>query len=183
MEPIHFSMHFASDPIESGDNRVIGGLVVPFDKPSKPVLLDGVPRIHSFTRGAFARTIKERLAKIRLHVEHEQKSLPVGKALEFREEGDGLHSRFEIANTSLGNDALTLVRDDYLTSFSVGISPIQFREEGERIIHLESRIDEVSLVSSPAFEGATAQAFSTTASSGLHPDIARRRLRLYALEL
>lgn len=182
MEHILFTTRFASEPVESeSDNRVIGGLAVPFGTDSSPTLFDGEPRIHRFERGAFARSIKERFAKIRLKIEHEHKQLPIGKPLELTETDEGLFSRFEIANTAMGNDALTLVRDGFVDAFSVGISPLRWTDDGERVIHGESRVDEVSLVSSPAFAEATAQAFSTT-SQGMHPDIARRRLRLLESE-
>lgn len=172
---------FAASTVDS-DGRIIGGLAVPFDRDSSPTMFGGDLRIHQFKRGAFSRSIKERLGKIRLHVEHERRQLPIGKAVELTEADDGLRSRFEIADTSAGNDALTLVRDGFVNGFSIGVSPITFREDGERIIHLEARIDEVSLVAAPAFEGASASAFST-ATSGIHPDIARRRLRLIEMDL
>lgn len=173
---------FANAAVESEDNRVIGGLAVPFDKDSSPAEFGGETYIHQFKRGAFTRSIKERLGKIRLYAEHNRQNLPVGKAMELTETDEGLQARFQVADTAAGNDALQLVRDEFVNGFSVGVSPIQFREEEGRLIHLESRIDEVSLTAMPSFETATASAFSETTRC-IHPDIARRRLRLLESEI
>jgi HK97 family phage prohead protease len=140
------------------EGRTVFGLAVPFETVTEIREFDTAGQIVSyrekFTYGSFARSIRERGHKVKLLVGHADRMLPAGKAVELREERDGLHAAFEVSDTTAGNDLLTLVRDGTVDSFSIGFTPIRERWEGDVRIHLESGLREVSAVNFPAYEGA-----------------------------
>lgn len=172
---VTFDAEFAAD--DSG--RTIGGLAVPFGATSKPTMWRGVPRRHRFEFGAFTRTIAERGAKVRLFGEHDTGRFPIGRAATLAEETGGLRVAFEVADTNAGNDALQLVKGGFVTGFSAGIDAVGFRDEDGVIVHTETALREISLVSSPAFEDALAAAFGTEpATPQLPVEHARRLLSL-----
>ena len=83
-------------------------------------------------------------------------SFPVGRAVELREERDGLHAAFEISDTTRdGDDVLTLVRDGIVDSFSHRLSRRfgSARDDGVRV-HRKAALSEVSAVTFPAYPGA-----------------------------
>lgn len=173
---------FAADPA-SVDGRRIGGLAVPFgvDSPPRPWKNGGNVR-HRFAFGAFSRSIAERGEKLRLFVGHDTSRLPVGRAVELAETQDGLRAVFELAEGPAGDEALQAVRTGLATGFSVGVDPIRFDEDGDRITHTETRLREISLTAMPAFEGATAAAFAEDAPATLSHHEAAARLRLAELD-
>lgn len=174
-EPMNIT--FASE-LTIAEGRTIAGIAVPFGSVSRPVMFGGKARRHRFERGAFTRTISERGTKVRLFAEHDRGRFPIGKAATLAEVAGGLRVAFTVADTSDGNDALALVRDGFVSAFSVGVTPIGVREDGDVLVHTEARLDEVSLVSEPAFEDAVAAAFGADSIIGLPVAIARRRLSL-----
>ncbi len=140
------------------EGRTIHGLAVPFEQVSVIKELDDRGQLveyqEKFTYGSFARSIGERGHKVKLLVGHDHRKLAVGKAVELREEQDGLHAAFEVSDTGAGNDLLTLVRDGIVDSFSIGFTPVRERWDGNLRIHLESGLREVSAVNWPAYAGA-----------------------------
>ena len=60
---------------------------------------------------------------------------PIGRWTDFEESENGLEVRGMISDTTLGNDALTLIRDGALTGLSIGFYPgvEQFAEAGEAV--------------------------------------------------
>ena len=119
--------------------------------------------------------------KFRLLVGHDTRKLPVGRAVELREESDGLHAAFEVSDTSLGNDLLTLVRDGIADSFSIGFTPVRERWDASVRIHVESMLREVSAVTFPAYEGAVIAGVRSSQSLVIPRAVAERRLRLLDL--
>lgn len=78
-----------------------------------------------------------------------------GRSVEAGYEIDGT-----ISETSAGRDAATLVRDDVVTSLSIGFEPIEHLERTEEdgtlvITHTKIRLREVSIVPHPAYDNAT----------------------------
>jgi HK97 family phage prohead protease len=107
-----------------------------------------------FAPGAFSRSIQERGHKVKLLTQHDQRKLAVGRAVELREERDGLHASFEVARTRDGDELLELVKSGVVDSFSVGFTPIRDRQRGGVVVRVEAALREVSAVNFPAYEGA-----------------------------
>lgn len=136
------------------DGRTVFGLVVPYGV-SATVSDGGRPYVERFERGAFARSIAERGSKVKLLVNHDKRSLPIGRAVSLREDSAGLVGEFKISKTPDGDAALELVRDGVVDSFSVGFVPITDRQDRDgTVVRTEAAIREASLVAFPAYESA-----------------------------
>lgn len=136
-----------------GTGRTVHGIVVPFDRVAR--VSDGGPSYdEAFQRGAFAKTIQERGDRVKLLSQHNARSNPLGRATLLREESPGLYGEFHVSKTSAGDEALELLRDGALDSFSVGFSPIKHRMDGRTRVRTEVGLREASLVTFPAYEGA-----------------------------
>jgi HK97 family phage prohead protease len=142
--------------IRGGDGRTITGIAAPFDSPAAISDIQG-RYTETIERGAFARTIAERgSSKVKLLVQHESRSLPIGRAHVLREDTAGLYGEFKVSKTERGDEVLELVRDGALDAFSIGFRPIRdhWSADGSTRTLLEARLDEVSVVSFPAYEKA-----------------------------
>lgn len=137
-----------------GDGRTVYGLAVPFDR--ETTVDDGWgPYSEVFRQGAFARTINAGVQRVKLLGNHDRRKFPLGTASMLREDTSGLVGEFRISKTREGDDALELVRDGALDSFSVGFAPVKERKAGKNLVErLEVKLREVSLVAFPAYEGA-----------------------------
>lgn len=166
----------------SGEGRTIVGLAVPFDT---LVEINDSTGSYSerFVRGSFARTISERgPEKVKLLSQHRHLDQPLGRAVLFREDAAGLYGEFRVSKTDRGDEALELVRDGTLDSFSIGFDVIRddWTDRTVRTV-LEARLFEVSLVSWPAYESALiAGVRSKDASSTPLLSVARAQLTLHS---
>lgn len=164
--------------IRGGDGRTIVGIAAPFDSPAQIADMGG-RYTETITRGAFARTIAERgAAKVKLLVQHEARSLPIGRATTLREDAAGLYGEFRISATERGDEVLELVRDGALDGLSIGFRVIRDKWSPDHSIRnlLEARLDEVSVVNFPAYESARIEAVRAELAPNLV--IAQRRLEL-----
>ena len=159
-----------------GDGRTVYGLAVPFDRES--TVDDGWgPYTEVFRRGAFAKTVSEALGKVKLLGNHNRQKFPLGKATMLREDSAGLVGEFRISNTREGDEAIELVRDGVLDSFSVGFAPVKERKTGKSLVErLEVKLREVSLVAFPAYEGASVAGIRSQLSQHLSDDELERLL-------
>ena len=118
-------------------------------------------------KGAFAKTIDERLGDILVLAQHE--GLPVGKPVEMKEDRKGLHVVSEIAPTPRGDEVLQLVKFGALKGLSIGFNPVRVefgKVKGEPVRFLdEVKLWEYSFVSFPANE--KAQVTSVKSLAGL----------------
>lgn len=175
---------FRTADLSTVKGRTVHGLAVPYDQVTQIQELDDRGRVvdysEKFTYGSFARSIRERGHKVKLLVGHDTRKLPVGKAVELREERDGLHAAFEVSDTSLGNDLLTLIRDGIADSFSIGFTPVREQWESGVRVHLEAGLREVSAVTFPAYPGALIAGVRSQ-SLVIPRAVAERRLRLLDL--
>lgn len=75
-------------------------------------------------KGAFTKTISERfpLKKIRCLWQHRE---PLGIPLAMHEDEQGLYVKAKIANTTLGNDVLELMREGVISELSIGYDVIK----------------------------------------------------------
>lgn len=137
---------------ESG--RTIYGLAVPYNAPTEVDDGFGTYR-EQFAPGAFSRSIGERGHKVKLFTQHDTRKLPIGKPADLSERSDGLHVAFSVARTRDGDEALELVSTGVVDGFSVGFAPIRERRESDgTVTRTEAALREVSLVHSPAYDGA-----------------------------
>lgn len=99
-------------------------------------------------KGAFAKTIVEDFARIKILSQHDQCELPIGKPLELREDDKGLYIRGKISNTQKGRDIQTLLRDGVLNELSIGYDAVDYViDESTHIRHLKQiKLWEVSIV-------------------------------------
>ena len=169
-------------PLTPGTGRTVFGIVAPYNQVAE-VRDRGMPYRERFDHGAFTRSIRERGSKIRLFAVHDLRKLPIGKAVELREQPDGLHAAFEIAATRDGEDALELVRTGVVDGFSVGFKSIKQRQDGDVLVRTEAALLEVSLTGLPSYPGATVVGVRSH-HDGLviTRSIASARLRLLDLE-
>ncbi|MGV7258236.1 HK97 family phage prohead protease [Mycobacterium kansasii] len=142
--------------LESGTGRQLYGRAVPYGEVAEIADYAGQYK-EKFAYGSFARSIEQRGSKIRLLTGHDHRRLPVGRATELREQPDGLYASFEVAPTQAGDELLTLVRDGYVSAFSIGFTPIAERWEGDVLVRTEASLREVSVVNEPAYAGAAIQ--------------------------
>ena len=84
-----------------------------------------------------------------------QHSEPIGKILEGRDTPDGFEIRAKISDTPRGNEAYTLLKDNVINKFSVGFVPVEQTRDGNVVTRTLVDLKEVSLVSFPAFAGAS----------------------------
>lgn len=137
----------------AGGGRTITGIVVPFDRVAR--VSDGGPAYDEmFRKGSFAKTIAERGGRVKLLSQHNSSSNPLGRATMLREDAAGLYGEFQVSKTRDGDDALELVRDGALDSFSVGFAPVNHVTEKGVTVRTEVKLREASLVTFPAYEGA-----------------------------
>lgn len=82
----------------------------------------------------------------------------IGKITNATREADGLHITAAISDTAEGRDAVQLIRDGVVDSFSVGFQPVTTdkRVEGDTTVYVRRavRLLEVAVTGIPAYTGA-----------------------------
>lgn len=133
------------------DGRTLIGRCIPYDETS---YLTPDPRGERVLRGAFTKSIAEKRGRVFLYRNHDR-GHAIGHALDFADAADGLLGTFEIRASTMGDEALAEVRDGYLPAMSAGFRTIRERraKDGVREI-VEAALVEVSLLSTPAYDGA-----------------------------
>jgi HK97 family phage prohead protease len=154
-----FTRAFVSD-IEvraEAEGRTVSGIVVPFDQVAR--VSDGGPSYdEAFQRGAFKQALNHmggNFGRVKLLSQHQSGRNPLGKAVELREDAAGLYGEFQVSKTRAGDEALELVRDGAIDSFSVGFTRQKHVKREHVTWRTEVGIREASLVTFPAYAGAT----------------------------
>jgi HK97 family phage prohead protease len=163
------------------DGRTVVGIAVPFDAPTQIREATG-SFVETFRRGAFARTIRERLTSIKFLAQHDRRALPLGRLTAAREDHAGLWIEARVSKTAAGDEALELINDGALDGLSVGFEPVRdnWSPKKDRVERLEVKLREVSAVSFPAYTEALIA--GVRSQTPLIPaDVARRRLILLEL--
>lgn len=106
-------------------------------------------------RGAFARTLKDRIGEIKLLWQHQQDE-PIGVFDTMFEDARGLYVEGRLLlNVQRAKEAHTLMKAGALRGLSIGYSPTRYHIDKKGIRHLaEVELWEVSLVTFPANEAA-----------------------------
>lgn len=140
----------------AGDERTVFGIVVPYDQPAR--VSDGGPAYReAFQRGAFNQALGHmagNYSKVKLLSQHQARNNPLGRATMLRDDASGLYGEFQVSKTTAGDEALELVRDGALDSFSVGFIGIKAAKRGDVTWRTEAGIREASLVTFPSYAGA-----------------------------
>ena len=80
----------------------------------------------------------------------------MGANLEFEDRPEGMYYRLELPKTTLASDIKELVKTGVIKGASLGFIPEKERmQDGVRVIE-KARLDELSLVTKPAYESSTA---------------------------
>jgi HK97 family phage prohead protease/HK97 family phage major capsid protein len=125
------------------DTREVVGLAVPYGQVAD---IGGMYR-EQFVPGAI-RSVED----VKLFWQHSE---PIGKILEGRDTEEGFEIRAMISDTPRGQEAYTLLRDGVINKFSVGFMAVEQTREGDLVTRTLVDLKEVSLVSFPAFAGAS----------------------------
>ncbi|MEI7419441.1 MAG: HK97 family phage prohead protease [Actinomycetes bacterium] len=125
------------------ETREVTGLAVPYGSTAD---IGGVYR-EAFAPGAI-RSVED----VKLFWQHSE---PIGKILEGRDTEAGFEIRAMISDTPRGNEAYTLLKDNVINKFSVGFVPVEQTRDGDLVTRTLVSLREVSLVSFPAFDGAS----------------------------
>jgi HK97 family phage prohead protease/HK97 family phage major capsid protein len=125
------------------ETREVVGLAVPYGQVAD---IGGVYR-EQFVPGAI-RSVED----VKLFWQHSE---PIGKILEGRDTESGFEIRARISNTPRGNEAYELLKDNVINKFSVGFMAVEQTREGDLVTRTLVDLKEVSLVSFPAFAGAS----------------------------
>jgi len=131
--------------------RLIVGVVAPYDEVTYLVADPNGERVR---RGAFARSIAHRGAKIPLLRNHDR-TTRLGVSRTFTEDGAGLLGEFLVNNGDPGDLLLEDCRNGYLGALSAGWLPLDARRGSDGVREVvEAKLVEVSAVAVPAYEGA-----------------------------
>jgi HK97 family phage prohead protease/HK97 family phage major capsid protein len=125
------------------ETREVVGLAVPYGQVAD---IGGMYR-EQFVPGAI-RSVED----VKLFWQHSE---PIGKILEGRDTEAGFEIRAKISDTPRGNEAYTLLRDGVINKFSVGFMAVEQTREADLVTRTLVDLREVSLVSFPAFAGAS----------------------------
>ena len=117
--------------------------------------------------GAFSKSIREAARGLPLLLWHDNESWPVGAAMSWDSNDEGLDGVWRLDDSDLAQRAGRQARDGFLTGLSVGFQPLpggskwdlvsdEAFEAGEldKVTRTEARLLETSLTPTPAFAGA-----------------------------
>ena len=151
---------FTIDAAADGSpKRTITGIAVPYN-----VTANASGQEVMFAPGSLPTEGK----KPKLYMSHDS-SQAIGIVTERVDSAEAMYFSAKVSTTALGNEALILAADGVLDSVSVGVNPTKFsyNEDGVMVIEAADWI-ELSLVPSPAFEGAVIT--KVAASSDVNAD-------------
>lgn len=169
-----------------GDGRTLLLACVPYDVPTRVDDGSGTYR-EVFRHGAFRDAVKSP-NRVELRYAHQQDGLPYGFAAALEETESALVGTFRVADSTLGEQALALVREKMLNGVSIGFVPGADREttddDGPLVERLRvKRLLEVSLTANPAYEDAQVLAVRQSQPDDLAAARARARWDLEKLRL
>jgi HK97 family phage prohead protease len=138
---------FNADNIQADEGRrLISGKILPFEN---EIGLTNVGKV-KFKAGSVQWDDPK---KVKFLLEHDGRK-PLGRAQSIMAEDDALYATFKVSATTRGNDALIEASEELRSGLSVGVEVLDSRQVGNVLEVLSARLEEVSLVSNPAFKSA-----------------------------
>jgi HK97 family phage prohead protease len=138
---------FNADNIQADEGRrLISGKILPFEN---EIGLTNVGKV-KFKAGSVQWDDPK---KVKFLLEHDGRK-PLGRAQSIMAEDDALYATFKVSATTRGNDALIEASEELRSGLSVGVEVLDSRQVGNVLEILSARLEEVSLVSNPAFKSA-----------------------------
>jgi HK97 family phage prohead protease len=171
--------------------RYLEGRAVPYDTWAAVGWFNEQHRYGSFkksTRGGQGQNLP-------LLLSHNNQSFPIGHAESWEHPDDGLHGVWKLNDSAEAQRAAGAADNGDLLGLSIGFSDVKapLWEEGDpfsddpeawpRVTRLESRLVEVSMTPTPAFEGAAVTMVRTAANRPPPPEREVDRWRRIALDL
>lgn len=154
---------------ETTDGMTFEGYAAVFNSDSQPL-----PFIERIAPGAFKRSLQSR-NEVKLlwnHDSGEPLASVRGGTLKLVEDARGLKVQATLANTTRGRDVAELIRSKVIDSMSFGFSVIKdawSNDGGTRTLEAV-RLFEVSIVSSPAYEGTAGTVSVRSTDTGIDAD-------------
>ena len=154
---------------ETADGMTFEGYAAVFNSDSQPL-----PFIERIAPGAFRRSLQSR-NEVKLlwnHDSGEPLASVRGGTLKLYEDARGLKVQATLANTTRGRDVSELIRSKVIDSMSFGFSVIKdswSNDGGTRTLEAV-RLFEVSIVSSPAYEGTAGTIAVRSTDTGIDAD-------------
>ena len=140
-----------SATIEASDTgrRVISGKIVPFN--GEVGMTSAGPVI--FERGSIQIPA---VSKIKLLAQHDKSASGViGRMQNYQEANDGIYASFKVSASHDGQNYLIKASEGILDGLSVGVEVIASKERKDgTLVVTAAKLQEVSLVESPAFDNA-----------------------------
>jgi HK97 family phage major capsid protein len=138
---------FTATDIQADEGRrLISGKILPFNN---EIGYTNVGRV-KFRSGSVQ---WDDAKKVKFLLEHDSKK-PLGRAQSIMAQDDALYATFKVSATSRGNDALIEASEDLRSGLSVGVEVLDSKQVGNTLEIISARLEEVSLVSNPAFKSA-----------------------------
>jgi HK97 family phage major capsid protein len=148
---------FTATDIQADEGRrLISGKILPFNN---EIGYTNVGRV-KFRSGSVQ---WDDAKKVKFLLEHDSKK-PLGRAQSIMAQDDALYATFKVSATSRGNDALIEASEDLRSGLSVGVEVLDSKQVGNTLEIISARLEEVSLVSNPAFK--SAEVLEVAASEG-----------------
>ena len=150
--------------------RIISGKIVPFGTPGMTSAGSVI-----FERGSIQ---VPNVSKIKLLAQHEQTASGViGRAQSITEADDGMYATFKVSASRDGENFLIKAAEGLLDGLSVGVEVIASTERKDgTLVVTASRLNEVSLVETPAFDAARVSNVAAAAGDMMEDDTAEQNL-------
>lgn len=136
---INFSSAITAADTES---RILAGQIVPWGIPGNTSA-----GLVKFLPGSIENLNPEGIKLLREHSRTE----PIGKAVELSATPGGIYGKFKLAQTTIASDILIEAQEGLREGFSIGATINKHKYEGEVMVVSSAFINEVSVVTAPAF--------------------------------
>jgi HK97 family phage prohead protease len=143
---ITLDVTFDTRALDEGDGLTLEGRIVPYDE-----VIDLPSGREAFAPGVFADTDPDSVVLLYQH----DPTRPVGRMTAAEDRADGLYGTFRFGTTAAATEARSLAADRILRGLSVGFEPVESRKEKDVRVHTKARLRETSLVTFPAYPGAS----------------------------
>jgi HK97 family phage prohead protease len=169
IRPVTIQLRAEQTAGQSGKLQWLEGVAVPYNREA-----DLGWFVEQFAPGSLAKSIKEAARSLPLHLFHDSQSMPIGVASEWRDGAELLEGVWKLDDHDVAQRAARMATPDESTGIaplgymSIRFAPIRSEwtyaddfnpdlgpNHKDRVSRTEARLLETSLVSTPAYTGAT----------------------------